>query len=160
MQEQRTLTREGNAGAQRADAGSEIRAAGERPSPKALRAQELGLAIARILQDRDLRLKLEACTMPLDGKTISAVEMLGGKADKSPDGRSLIGAVTRVLSDKMLLISLMPYSSGANGTSKSAADILQEYALNPNNWELTGWKDQSRFVRGIPETACLGMILG
>lgn len=138
-----------------------MRRAGEMSRPKALREQELGQAIARILQDRDLRLKLEACTMRIErDRAVSAVEMLSQRADPNPDCRSLIGAVTHIISDKMLMLTLMMYRSGTNGTSRSAADVLGEYALDPNNWELTGWKSQSRSVRGLPEVAYLGLIQG
>ncbi|MDD2655557.1 MAG: hypothetical protein PHQ80_02710 [Candidatus ainarchaeum sp.] len=137
MSELKRTTRE-NVGATRADAGRLMRRAGERSRPGS-REQELGLAIARVLQDRDLRLKLEACTMRIgDGKgtLISAVEMLSQRADQNPDGRSLIGAVTRVLSEEMLMLTLSMYRSGENGTSRSAADVLRGYGINPSNWEL------------------------
>lgn len=111
------------------------------PDPK----EELGQAIARILQDRDLRLKLEACTMRIGGKSISAVEMLGGRAAGNADDRSLIGAVTRVLGDRMVMATLRMYCSSTNSTSISAADVLLGYALNPNNWGIG-----SRDVRAAP----------
>ncbi len=145
----------GNVGARRADAGSAIRELGERARPKISKGQELGLAIARVLQDRGLRLELERCTQP--GGAVSAMEILSGRADKNPDGRSLIGAVTRVISDDILMISLA-HCSGTNGTSRSAADILREYAMNPNNWDLDSWRTHSRSVEGMPRIAWLGTI--
>lgn len=143
----------GNVGATRADAGHKIRALGERSQPG---AQELGLAIARILQDRELRLRLEACTMRIGDRTISAVEMLSQNASPAPDSRSLIGAVTCVLADRMRMVSLMGFSSGSGASRRTAADVLQEYALNPNNWE-TGSRGADAPIRQAPELqGCAG----
>lgn len=142
MQEPRTLTNRGDVGAQRADGCQLMRRTGERSQPGS-REQELGPAISRILQDRDLRLKLEACTLRIGegkGTLVSAVEMLSQRAGPTPpDERSLVGAATRIISDEMLVLTLRMYRSGTNGASTSAADVLREYALNPKNWERAGW---------------------
>jgi hypothetical protein len=119
-----------------------MRRAGERSRPGS-REQELGPAIARILRDQGLRLKLEACTLRIGegkGTMISAVEMLSERAGPAPpDERSLVGAATRIVSDEMLVLTLRMYRSGTNGASTSAADVLSEYAQNPKNWERAGW---------------------
>jgi hypothetical protein len=65
--------------------------------------------------------------------------MLTQRGGSKPDERSLVGAATRVISDEMLMLALRMYRSGTNGASTSAADVLREYALNPDNWARAGW---------------------
>ncbi len=134
MQKIQTGTK-GNVGALRADA---IKTIGNRAEAKAS-SHMLALAARRILSERSLRAQLEPCTQRVGADTFSVLEMLKNKAEgASPSDAATLAleqAVSMLLSNALIRISLRAYSRGSNGYRTSAADILEGHAGH-KGWEL------------------------
>lgn len=122
----------GNVGALRADA---MQSAGALADQKAS-AHTQALAARRILSERWLCALLEPCTNKVGGERFSVLEMLRQKAEGATpeDATPTLGqAVSMLLSDMMVRISLHAYTRVKNGTRTSATDILEDYVLaNPD----------------------------